>query len=208
MSNRFCCCIKCAPKYFTWQRTAIIRLFFRLYTSISCLLAMVLYMEVFMNLLVEFVITCIVHWEQGYFVALILLPLLLYVIETLLRLSWHAVYVSWRINCDANGDFEAVESEGNHHFNFQGDRFLYSYKMDAGDIEDEYNSDDYFSSDSADWSSSDSDEESESDNSDDTVAGSVAKWSTVNSVSSQVSNRAESAVSTDIGMLCFVSIRL
>eukprot|EP01083_Nonionella_stella_P048701 130036_1 len=135
-----CCCIRCAPRYFTWQRTAIIRLFFRIYTSLSCLLAMVLYMELFINLFVEFFITCIVHYKQGYVVALLLLPLMIYVIETLIRLSWHSVYVSWQINCDNNGDFESVESDGKHHFNLEGNRFLFSFKMDEGDIEDEYDS--------------------------------------------------------------------
>lgn len=204
MNNTLCCCIRCAPRYFTWQRTAMIRLFLRLFTSISCLLAMVLYMEFFMNLFVEFFITCVVHYDDGYIAALLLLPFLLYVVETLIRLSWHSVYVSWQINCDANGDFESVESDGSHHFNLQGDRFLYSYKMDAGDIEDEYNSSDFYDTeeDSSD-SSSDSDDTDQSSSDGDDNDG-LAQWNNVPSNSTKYRGVAGSTPTTPDSAGCML----
>eukprot|EP01084_Bolivina_argentea_P260626 440185_1 len=69
--NSICCCIRFAPQYFTWQKTYLIRTFFKLYFSASLILALVLYTEFFVNLLIEYFITCIVHYDKGYIFALI-----------------------------------------------------------------------------------------------------------------------------------------
>eukprot|EP01084_Bolivina_argentea_P105693 189280_1 len=111
MQNRVCCCITWAPRFFTWDRTYVIRSFLKLYVSISCLLAMVLYVEFFMNLFVEYLITCLVHHEDYYIYALSMVPILLFVCDMLIRLAWQAVVVSWSLNCDANGDLEAADAQ-------------------------------------------------------------------------------------------------
>ena len=64
-----------------------------------------------MNLFVEYLITCIVKWEDGYLAALVMIPVLLFVCDVLIRLAWQAVVVSWSLNCDANGDLEAMDSQ-------------------------------------------------------------------------------------------------
>ena len=55
-------------------------------------------------------ITCVVNYESGYWIGLILTPILLFVVETGLRYSWHALSIGWKLGCDHNGDFEALDA--------------------------------------------------------------------------------------------------
>eukprot|EP01084_Bolivina_argentea_P122419 216935_1 len=139
--SRVCCCISWSPRFFTWQRTHLIRTFLKFYLCISCLLAMVLYVEFFMNLFVEYLITCIVHYEDMYVFALIMIPILLFVCDILIRLAWQAVIVSWSLNCDANGDLEAMDSQVGiaalRNRIVSSKRLLYTFTNDARDF-DEY----------------------------------------------------------------------
>ena len=113
----FTCCSFCfSPKIFSWDRTYFARLGLQLYLCLSCCLALVLYIEFFGNLFVEFVITCIVHYEDFYFLGLIIIPALLYVIEIVFRIGLHSVLIAWRINCDINGDIETVDLDVNVDF--------------------------------------------------------------------------------------------
>merc|ERR1719295_3078 len=107
-SAKICCFLACAPRLLTWRRTYLIRTFLRVYFALSCLLAMVLYIEFFMNLFVEYGISCVVN--QGYWVGFLLVPFLIFVSRILLLLAWQALVVTWNINCDSNGDLEAIES--------------------------------------------------------------------------------------------------
>eukprot|EP00485_Elphidium_margaritaceum_P010023 CAMPEP_0202690286 /NCGR_PEP_ID=MMETSP1385-20130828/5306_1 /ASSEMBLY_ACC=CAM_ASM_000861 /TAXON_ID=933848 /ORGANISM="Elphidium margaritaceum" /LENGTH=1358 /DNA_ID=CAMNT_0049345523 /DNA_START=37 /DNA_END=4113 /DNA_ORIENTATION=+ len=109
--NRLCCCIRFSPRFFTWERTHVIRTILKLFCCISCLLAMVLYVLFFMNLLAEYVITCIVHFEDGYLAALLMIPFLLFACNILIRLAWQSVVASWSMSCDANGDLECSDSD-------------------------------------------------------------------------------------------------
>ena len=107
----FTCCSLCFNRHiFTWQRTYFARLCLQFYFSISCCLALVLYIEFFGNLFVEFIITCIVHWEDGYPLGLIVLPALIYIIEIVFRIGVHSVLIAWKVNCDINGDIESVDT--------------------------------------------------------------------------------------------------
>lgn len=72
-------------RHFTWKRTHFVRLFFRFYFSLSCLISCVLYLEVFINLLTEFFITCVANASDGYAVGFLILPLLFYVISVFIR---------------------------------------------------------------------------------------------------------------------------
>ena len=61
---------------------------------------------------IQFIITCVVHYEDGYIVGLILLPILLFVVETALRYSWHALLIGWNMASDKNGNVEALDKKG------------------------------------------------------------------------------------------------
>ena len=109
---------------------------------------MVLYAEFFMNLFVEYLITCIVHYEDAYVAALIMIPVLLFVCDVLIRLAWQAVVVSWSLNCDANGDLEAMDSKVGiaalRNQIMSSKRLLYTFTNDArqafvDDDDDAYN---------------------------------------------------------------------
>ena len=90
--TRCCCCIPFAPRIITWNRTYLIRTFLKFYVCLSNLVAMVLYVQFFMNLFVEYIITCIVHWEEGYVVALIMIPFLVFIIEILVCVYVHCLF--------------------------------------------------------------------------------------------------------------------
>lgn len=142
MHNRICCCVRFAPRFFTWNRTYIIRTFLKFYLCVSCLLATVLYAEFFMNLFVEYLITCVVHYDEGYIFALIMIPTLLFVCDVLIRLAWQGVVVSWSLNCDANGDLEAMDAQVGiaalRNQIVSSKRLLYTFTNDAReDIVDE-----------------------------------------------------------------------
>ena len=50
-----------------------------------------------------------VHYEDGYIAGLLLLPILIFVVETALRYSWHALLIGWNMGSDKNGDIEALD---------------------------------------------------------------------------------------------------
>lgn len=61
---------------------------------------MVLYVEFMMNLFVEYVISCIVQGDKGYWVGFLLLPFLVFVCQIMLLLAWQALVVTWNINVE------------------------------------------------------------------------------------------------------------
>merc|ERR1719464_335562 len=73
---------------------------------------MVLYVEFFMNLFVEYVISCVVHAKDGYWWGFFFVPVLIFVCQILMLLAWQALVVTWNINCDSNGDLESLEGSG------------------------------------------------------------------------------------------------
>ncbi len=49
-------------------------------------------------------IVCRIFYE--YVFALVMISILLFVYNILIRLAWQAVAVSWSLNCDANADWK------------------------------------------------------------------------------------------------------
>ena len=49
--------------------------------------------------------------SDGLWLGFFLLPFLIFVVETCLRYSWHALLVGWHMGSDKNGDIEALDSK-------------------------------------------------------------------------------------------------
>ena len=125
---RVCCLIKTVPKWINWQRTRTCRWFLRFFLTLSVILGLVLYLEFFGNIIAEFFITCVTNRDQYYYLALIILPFLLYSVETLIRIVWHSVLISWETAPDVNGEIESYDNEIDMSKQDERGLFIYSYQ--------------------------------------------------------------------------------
>ena len=106
--NCLCCVRNCCPFWISWQRTRVVRLLLRLWLTLSSALMFVLFIEMFLNATLEYVLTCVIHWRQGSFTGFLFLPMLFLVFLTLLRrYCLQALYFSFKFGSDINGNFES-----------------------------------------------------------------------------------------------------
>ena len=105
------CCSCCSYSNVTWRSTYLLRLFLSLYVTFGTILGFAFVIQLGGSIFAEFVITCIVLASEGYIFGLFLLPMLIYVQLSFLEFSWNCVVISFKINCDYNGDLQSQDSK-------------------------------------------------------------------------------------------------
>ena len=72
---------------------------------------MVLYIEFLINILIEYIITCITHYKKGYIISFVMIPMILYIIFTLFHFAWNSIIAAWKHGAEINGDLDSYDNE-------------------------------------------------------------------------------------------------
>ena len=59
----------------------------------------------------QYLITCFLERNTGGWLGFFLIPYLVFVLQTCLLYSWHALLIGWNMGSDKNGDMEALDSK-------------------------------------------------------------------------------------------------
>eukprot|EP01084_Bolivina_argentea_P036179 66974_1 len=87
-----------------WSQLSIIRNIIKLLMILCCIISLVLYITLILNITFEFFIVCFVNYKVGAFLALIVLPFWLFVNYEVIRYIIYGTLVTWKINIDVIAD--------------------------------------------------------------------------------------------------------
>ena len=94
-----------------WSQLAIVRHLVRILMAVLCWVVLILYITLQLNITFEYLVACVVNYEKGSFLALIIFPALIFVNIGVIRYIFYGITASWSINLDVIADEIAYEQQ-------------------------------------------------------------------------------------------------
>eukprot|EP01084_Bolivina_argentea_P107782 192672_1 len=99
-----------------WVQLSLLRNLLKILLFVCCCIILILYLSFLLNILYEYFVVCIVNYQNGSFLALLILPFLWFVNASLIRFIIYGIMVSWSINVDNIADNIAYQQ---HHLSLK-----------------------------------------------------------------------------------------